>query len=281
MRDALRAVPGAANLAGYDTAEQAARAGQEEPHREDAPRRRQPAGRVAGAVLRGVDGRRPASRSPRAAGHGHRGQGRHGAARRSVSARTRPASPSPSFKKPTDGRGAARLPMADPRRCPAPGIIGVFDRSHYEDVLVRAGARPGFRRRNGVDATSEINRVRRRAGRRGHHDRQVSCCTSPTTSSGNACSRGSTIPTSSGSSTRATSRSGGYWRTTRRRTGMLQRVLDPNTAPWFVGAERPQVVPELGDHLAAHRDADDLDPQLPRADPWTSIGCAARLQPPN
>ena len=35
------------------------------------------------------------------------------------------------------GGAGPRLPVADPQgRCPGPGIIGVFDRSHYEDVLI-------------------------------------------------------------------------------------------------------------------------------------------------
>ena len=75
-----------------------------------------------------------------------------------------------SFKAPTD-RARARLPLARARRVPARGEIGIFNRSHYEDVVaVRMlelapeqvwKRRPGAHRRVGADAR-----------RRGHDDRQ-------------------------------------------------------------------------------------------------------------
>ena len=41
-----------------------------------------------------------------------------------------------SFGMPTEEELAAPLPVADPQALPPAGHIGVFDRSHYEDVLV-------------------------------------------------------------------------------------------------------------------------------------------------
>jgi len=41
-----------------------------------------------------------------------------------------------SFKKPTEAERAEHFLARIRRRLPAPGRIGVFDRSHYEDVLV-------------------------------------------------------------------------------------------------------------------------------------------------
>ena len=42
-----------------------------------------------------------------------------------------------AFKAPTRRGEAARLPLAHPQRsCRRAGMIGVFDRSHYEDVLI-------------------------------------------------------------------------------------------------------------------------------------------------
>jgi PPK2 family polyphosphate:nucleotide phosphotransferase len=41
-----------------------------------------------------------------------------------------------AFKKPTDDELAHDFLWRIRRRLPAPGIVGVFDRSHYEDVLV-------------------------------------------------------------------------------------------------------------------------------------------------
>ncbi len=68
-------------------------------------------------------------------GHGHLGQGRHHAARRR---RGRPAGRAHHLVQGAERRGeAAPVPLAHPqRRCRQPGQIGVFDRSHYEDVLI-------------------------------------------------------------------------------------------------------------------------------------------------
>ena len=41
-----------------------------------------------------------------------------------------------SFKEPTDTRAAPRLPLARPQQVPPKGMIGIFNRSHYEDILV-------------------------------------------------------------------------------------------------------------------------------------------------
>lgn len=41
-----------------------------------------------------------------------------------------------SFKKPTDEERAEHFLARIERRLPGPGMIGVFDRSHYEDVLI-------------------------------------------------------------------------------------------------------------------------------------------------
>ena len=75
-------------------------------------------------------------------------------------------------------RSAARLPLADPQGAARPGGSGVFDRSHYEDVLIvrvhelvpRASGRAALRRRS---TTSSAAVVESR-----HDDRQGACCTS-------------------------------------------------------------------------------------------------------
>ena len=83
-----------------------------------------------------------------------------------------------SFKAPTAGGARARLPVADREGgCPSAGYVGVFDRSHYEDVLI-ARVR-GARRRRGDRATLRRDqRLRAAARRRGHRRSSSACCTS-------------------------------------------------------------------------------------------------------
>ena len=73
-----------------------------------------------------------------------------------------------------DARGARpRLPVArPPAHVPRKGEIGIFNRSHYEDVLVVRVH--GLVPRSGlVDALRPDQRLRADARRRGHDDRQV------------------------------------------------------------------------------------------------------------
>ena len=70
-----------------------------------------------------------------APGHGHLRQGRRPAAHGRAG---RPAGRAHHLVQGAD-RGGARATTScggSSRRCPRPGIIGVFDRSHYEDVLI-------------------------------------------------------------------------------------------------------------------------------------------------
>ena len=104
-----------------------------------------------------------------APGHGHVRQGRRAAAHRRAG---RPAGGADHVVQEADGRGArARLPVADPPgRCPSPGYLGVFDRSHYEDVLIARVE--GLAEPDEIEQRyDEINDVRARAhrGRHGRH----------------------------------------------------------------------------------------------------------------
>ena len=78
-----------------------------------------------------------------------------------------------SFKKPTAEELRAPLPLAGAPPVPGAGPIGIFDRSHYEDVLVARVHQPGRRRDDRSARYEEINRFEAKlaAGRRG--DRQV------------------------------------------------------------------------------------------------------------
>ena len=67
------------------------------------------------------------------------------------------------FKAARRGGARPRLPVADPPPLPRPGELGVFDRSHYEDVLV-VPVRGLVRRRDGGGARA-INGFEAAAGR--------------------------------------------------------------------------------------------------------------------
>ena len=77
-----------------------------------------------------------------------------------------------SFKAPTDEEKEHDFLWRVRRALPGPGYVGVFDRSHYEDVLI---VRVHGWRRAGGDraAVRRHQRVRGRAGRRGHQDPEV------------------------------------------------------------------------------------------------------------
>ena len=101
---------------------------------------------------------------------------------------------SPSFKAPTRGGAGARLPLAHPQaRCRGPGMIGVFDRSHYEDVLV---ARVHDLVPPTVDpaALRADRRVRAGTGRLRAPPSSRSCCTSAPASRRSGSPSGSTEP---------------------------------------------------------------------------------------
>ena len=86
-----------------------------------------------------------------------------------------------AFKKPTEEELAHDFLWRIEKRVPEPGFIGVFDRSHYEDVLiarVRSFAPPEeIERRYGA-----INDVRERMSRAAASASSRSCCTSRRTS---------------------------------------------------------------------------------------------------
>ena len=67
-----------------------------------------------------------------------------------------------SFKKPTEEELAQDFLWRIDKALPEPGAVGVFDRSHYEDVLVAPGARARRRRRRSSVATARSTTGRSR-----------------------------------------------------------------------------------------------------------------------
>ena len=144
-----------------------------------------------------------------------------------------------------DGGGArAPLPVAHPQGAAAAGDVGVFDRSHYEDV-VAVRARELVARGGLAAALRRDQRVRARARRGRLHDHQgLPAHLAASTSSTASCAAW-TASTSAGSSTRATSRTASAGTTsrppTRRRSSAATR-----RRPVVRRAGRPQVVPDVG-----------------------------------
>ena len=138
-----------------------------------------------------------------------------------------------SFKAPTEEERAHDFLWRIQRAVPEPGYVGVFDRSHYEDVLiarVRELAPPEeIERRYGA-----INEFEARAGRRRAPRSSSACCTSPPRSRRSGCWPGSTTRPSTGSTTPATSTSGRCGRRTARPTRSRSSAPTPSVAPWHV-----------------------------------------------
>ncbi|MEP6598009.1 MAG: PPK2 family polyphosphate kinase [Actinomycetota bacterium] len=134
VRDALRVAPGTVNLAGYDTASTPLAPGKKAKTEQDADdnkpllaelQERLHAEASAGGqrsvllVLQGID----------TAGKG-------GVVDHVVSAFGPAGVRYTAFKKPTPEEQAHHFLWRIRKALPSPGAIGVFDRSHYEDVLV-------------------------------------------------------------------------------------------------------------------------------------------------
>ena len=119
------------------------------------------------------------------------------------------------------------------RRCPRPGQIGVFDRSHYEDVLIvrvhELVPRSTWSRRY-----AQINAFERSVVGVRHDGRQGHAAHLRRTSRRPGSWSGWTGPTRTGSSTRATSTSGSLWpRYLEAYQTALEKCSTPE-APWFV-----------------------------------------------
>ena len=213
----------------------------------------------------GVDRLGTPRRAAGAPGHGHLGQGRHAAAHGRPG---RPAGRAHHLVQGADRGGAAPTTSCggSARRCPTPGMIGVFDRSHYEDVLIgrvrAAGATEEIERR--YDA---INDLRGRAGRRRHHGRQVHAAHLGRGPRRSGCWPGSTTRPSTGSSTPATSTSAAHWPAYREAYEIALERTNTEVAPWYVIPSDRKWYRNLAIGQAPARDADaTMNPQWPAAD---------------
>ena len=158
-----------------------------------------------------------------------------------------------SFKAPTREEQAHDFLWRIRRRCPAPGMIGVFDRSHYEDVLIvrvhelvpKRGLEPALR---------DDQPVRGVAGRRGDRRRQVL----PAHLQGGAEGPAPRPPRQPGQALEVQPqrhRRAAHWEAYQEAYEDALERCNTEPAPWYVVPSRPQVVPQLGDHEPAGRAA--------------------------
>ena len=169
-----------------------------------------------------------------------------------------------SFKAPTPEEKRHPFLWRIRRALPTPGYIGVFDRSHYEDVLIvrvhdllpratwsRRYAQINAFERGVVDGGTTVVKVMLHISSDEQKARLPSAWSART---------------STGSTGRATSTNGLTGRSTCRRTRPSSRRRPPTTAPWFVVPAdqkwyaRLAVTNLLLEHLEA------MDPQWPAAD---------------
>ena len=138
-----------------------------------------------------------------------------------------------AFKAPTEEERAHPYLWRIERELPPPGMIGIFDRSQYEDVLV-------VRVNNLVDESVWSQALRRdqrlggRLGRPRHGVDQVLSQSSPRPSRRTDCWPAWTIRPSTGSTTPAMSTSGPSGLRTWRPTKRYWSACNTERAPWYV-----------------------------------------------
>ena len=130
VREALRVQPGVVNLAGYDPAATSLAPGKKEKTLKEAS--------IAGAELAGAQERLWAegTRSVLLVLQGIDTAGKGGVVKHVVGLLGPEGVKVTAFKKPTPEEMAHHFLWRIRQALPSPGIVGVFDRSHYEDVLV-------------------------------------------------------------------------------------------------------------------------------------------------
>ena len=148
-----------------------------------------------------------------------------------------------SFKAPTEEEKAHDFLWRIRRALPAPGTIGVFDRSHYEDVLIARVRElaPAEEIERRYDA---INEFETELARGRHHDHQVHAAHLRRRPARAAAGAPRQRRPSTGSSTPATSTSAPGGRTTAQAYEIALERTNTEVAPWHVDPERPQVVPQ-------------------------------------
>ena len=161
--------------------------------------------------------------------------------RRARAARSATSSGRSTRRACTSSRSGRRRPRsggttssgASAAQLPRPGKLGVFDRSHYEDVVaVRVR---GLVDRAHVDAPLRLDQpLRGRSSPRAGRASSSASCTSPRTSSARGCWPASTTRPSTGSSTPATSTTASAWDEYLVAYADALERCNTEAAPWYV-----------------------------------------------
>ena len=135
VRDALRAAPGAVNLAGYETASTPLAPGKKKRTLQNLIKE----GRLLGDLQERLYAESTlggAARTVLVVLQGMDTSGKGGVVKHVIGLCSPNAVSVHAFKKPTPEEAAHHFLWRIRKALPRPGVIGVFDRSHYEDVLV-------------------------------------------------------------------------------------------------------------------------------------------------
>ena len=170
-----------------------------------------------------------------------------------------------SFKGPTKEELAHDFLWRIRKGVPGPGIIGVFDRSHYEDVLI-ARVRELAPARGDRAPLRRDQRVRGRARRVRRRRSSSACSTSRPRSRRPGCWPGSTTRPSTGSTTPATWPSGRAGRDYRAAYEIALERNNTEAAPWHVIPADKKWYRNLAVGNLLLETLRRLDPQWPAAD---------------
>ena len=181
-----------------------------------------------------------------------------------------------SFKEPSAEELEPRLPMADSLRLPERGQIGIFNRSHYEEVVVvrvhpqlldNERLPPAARGGDIWDRRyREINEWERYLSTTGSGSSSCSS-TSPARSSASDSSSASTAPTRTGSSPPPTPPSAPTGTTTSGRSPRCSRHTSTEQAPWWVIPADHKWFARIAVGAVIVSTLVELDPQYPTVSP--------------
>ena len=206
--------------------------GRSEAARKRALARRGARGPAGAALRRGARQGGKRSRAAGAAGHGHLGQGRH-RARTSSARSTRTGVRCTAFKAPTEEERRTTSSGGSASSCRRRAMVGVFDRSHYEDVLIarvhELVPAEVIEQRYGAD-----QRLRARARRDRHHGRQGDAAHLRATSRRPAARPARPTRQALEVQPRPTSTSARCWAQYQEAYQTAITSARPTTAPWYV-----------------------------------------------
>ena len=166
------------------------------------------------------------------------------------------------FKQPSEEELAHdflwRAHLAAPRR----GFIGIFNRSHYEDVLVgrvrKLAPKDEIKKR--YDQINAFEKILAENGTRSSN----SCCTSPRKSSANACRPGSTSRRAAGSSIPPTSTTASSGTSSMAAYELMLDKCSTAWAPWHVIPADHKWARNAAIAAIVRETLEEMNPQYPK-----------------